>query len=45
MLRQVLFRPLVGRLLFNTLALVAASTVCAGALGTAVAAHVLERAE
>ena len=39
----VLFRPLVGRLLFNTLALVAASTVCAGLLGTAVA-YVLERA-
>ena len=38
----VLFRPLVGRLLFNTLALVAASTLCAGALGTA-AAFVLER--
>ena len=38
----VLFRPLVGRLLFNTLALVAASTLCAGALGTA-AAYVLER--
>ena len=39
----VLFRPLVARLLFNTLALVAASTVCAGLLGTAVA-YVLERA-
>ena len=38
----VLFRPLVGRLLFNTLALVAASTVCAGLIGTA-AAFVLER--
>ena len=38
----VLVRPLVGRLLFNTLALVAASTLCAGALGTA-AAYVLER--
>ena len=38
----VLFRPLVGRLLFNTLALVAASTVCAGLVGTA-AAFVLER--
>ncbi len=39
----VLFRPLVARLLFNTLTLVAASTVCAGLLGTAVA-YGLERA-
>lgn len=38
----VLFRPLVGRLLFNTLTLVAASTLCAGAIGTA-AAYLLER--
>lgn len=38
----VLFRPLVGRLFINTLALVAAATLCAAAIGTA-CAWVLER--